>query len=265
MEKAAIEFFVYHFKIFFLVFIRISSLFFLAPFFSSIDIPIQIRAGFAFFVALIVYPIVYSFIPLAPDINATAFAVNVVNQIIVGVIIGLIAQIFYLVIQVSGQYYTMQIGFGMINTLDPLSQTEIAILGTFQGIIGLMIFLIIGGHHFLCYSIVKSFSYFPLYNFELVNLTVEALTVAMSKMFYLGFMFAVPLIGIIFIMTVIMGILAKVAPQMNLLMLGFPLNIFVGLTMLLILQALLMDVTKDIFMYMMDFINHFLNAAKKYA
>ncbi|MBP7651787.1 flagellar biosynthetic protein FliR, partial [Candidatus Dependentiae bacterium] len=200
-----------------------------------------------------------------PDINATAYLVNVVNQIIIGVIIGLTAQIFYLIFQVSGQFYTIQIGFGMINTLDPLSQTEIAILGTFQGIIGMIIFLLISGHHFIIYAIVKSFSYFPLYSLKLSGFTVEILTIAVTKMFYLGFMFAIPLIGIIFIMTMLLGLLAKIAPQMNLLMLGFPLNILVGLTVLLMLQALLLESSKEIFVYMMDYINQFLNYAKNKA
>jgi len=264
MEKAVIEFFVQHFKIFFLIFIRITSLFFVAPFFSSGDIPILIRAGLAFFIALIIFPVVFSGLPLYPDVNASAFVLNVLNQIIIGVIIGLIAQIFYLIFQVSGQYYTIQIGFGMINTLDPLSQTEIAILGTFQGIIGMIVFLFISGHHFLIFSIVKSFGYFPLFNLKLAGLTIETLTVAISKMFYLGFMFAVPLIGVIFIMTVILGLLAKIAPQMNLLMLGFPLNILVGMSMLLLLQLLLLEASKDLYAYMMDFINQFLNATKTY-
>jgi len=265
MEKALIEFFVYNFKIFFLIFIRITSLFFTAPFFSSEDLPILIRAGLAFFVAIIIFPVVNGSISLTPDINATAYLVNVVNQIIIGVIIGLTAQIFYLIFQVSGQFYTIQIGFGMNNTLDPLSQTEIAILGTFQGIIGMIIFLLISGHHFIIYAIVKSFSYFPLYSLKLSGFTVEILTIAVTKMFYLGFMFAIPLIGIIFIMTMLLGLLAKIAPQMNLLMLGFPLNILVGLTVLLMLQALLLESSKEIFVYMMDYINQFLNYAKNKA
>ncbi len=96
----------------------------------------------------------------------------------------------------------------------------------------------------------------------MTGFTSEVLTYAISQMFYLGFLFSLPIMGVIFIMTLIMGILAKVAPQMNLLMLGFPLNILVGLSMLLILQSLLYEASRDLFMTMFDYINHFLNAAK---
>ena len=265
MEKTIFDFFTLHFKIFFLVFIRITALYFTAPFFSNTDIPSYIRAGFAFFTALIVYPVVNEYIPLYPDVNATAFFINVLNQVIIRVIIGIIAQIFYLIIQVSGQYYTMQIGFGMINTLDPMSMIEVSIIGSFQGVIGLMLFLLIGGHHFLIYAIVKSFSFFPLFNMSLAAFTAESMTDIVSKMFYLGFMYSIPVMGIIFIMTLILGILAKIAPQMNLLMLGFPLNILVGLSMLLILQSILFEISRDIFANMFEYINQFLNVAKKYA
>ncbi len=262
MEKVLTDFFLYNFKIFFLIFVRITSLFFTAPFFSSEDLPLQIRTGIAFFTAIIIFPVVNGSLDLTPDVNSIAYVINIINQIIIGIIIGLTAQIFYLIFQVSGQFYTIQIGFGMINTMDPLSQTEIAILGTFQGIIGMIVFLYISGHHFLIYAITKSFAYFPLFSFNLSGFTIEMLTVAVTKMFYLGFMFAIPLIGIIFIMTMILGLLAKIAPQMNLLMLSFPLNILVGLATLLIIQALLLESSKEIFYYMMDYINQFLNYAK---
>ena len=73
-----------------------------------------------------------------------------------------------------------------------------------------------------------------------------------------------PIVGVIFIITLMLGVLAKIAPQMNLLMLGFPLKILVGLVMLIILQALLLEVSKDIFIYMMDFINNFVYYSKSY-
>jgi len=197
-------------------------------------------------------------INLLPASGAIPFMLAVINQVIIGLIIGLIAQLFFSIFLISGQYYTVQMGFGVIRTVDPLSNIQASILGIFESIIALLIFLGIDAHHYIFYSLIKSFSFFPIFTIKHLNPAMSVIGESFKQMLYLAFVFALPIIGTVFLTTVTMGLLAKLAPQINILMLGFPLKIGLGLLTLMLLQPFLYKVIVDIFIKMIDTIHLFL-------
>src|ERR1017187_3822133 len=147
-------------QIFLLVFIRIASVFMTAPIFQSANIPVINKIGLAFLVAFIIYPVLDHSIILPT--HAMTYGIYMINQIVIGVIIGYASYMIFAAIQLSGQIIDLQMGFGIVNVIDPMSNTQVSIIGQFQFILGVLIFLSINGHHVLFQALTDSFRIVPL-------------------------------------------------------------------------------------------------------
>jgi flagellar biosynthetic protein FliR len=138
-------------------------------------------------------------------------------------------------------------GLGIINVMDPLSQIQMPIIGQMLSLFGLLIFLLVGGHHLVIMALYKSFEIVPSLNLASFGPVAVGMLDIFSRVFTIAFMIGLPIIGVLFLATVAMGILSRAAPQMNIMMLGWPLNIFVGISTLIILIPMLYGAGQDIF------------------
>lgn len=237
------ELFIENFQILLLIFARISGVFFTAPFFSSFVIPERAKLILSLFITIIIYPALKNFQITIPQ-NMIQYGLMVLSQVIVGLILGFAISLIFTAFQVAGEFFSFQIGFGITEVLDPLAQVEIPILGQFQYLIAILVFLSINGHHMLLSALYRSFEVIPLIDFsniakvQLLSITFSKL---LSQMFLVALKIAFPILATMFLVSFILGLLAKASPQLNIFMVGFPFQIAIGLITYLIVMPFFIE------------------------
>lgn len=212
---------------------RVGGLFIMAPFFGARTAPIRVRAAVAFFVTIAMLPILGATSPaLTADAGVAVVLGMMAFEVMIGFVIGVVAQFTFGAVQMAGQLAGIQMGLGMASLIDPQSQDHVTSLAQWQNLLALLIFLSIDGHHMLIRAVADSFRVLPLGGgiphaggfgivFELAGgLFVVALRVA------------APVLVLLLMVNAAMGVLAKLIPQLNVFIVGFPLNVAAGLFVL---------------------------------
>ncbi len=234
-----------NFQAFLLVLVRINAMIVVAPFFSSGLIPFRLKALMSFLFALIIFPVLGAGVVKVPG-SMGAYYLLVIQEALLGVIIGFLMIIIFSAFQLAGQFFAVQIGFGMTEVLDPLAQVSIPLVGQLKNLIGILVFLAMNGHHFLIDAVYRSFQLAPTFSGsrEATGGLLKYFVYSFSGMFIVALKIALPVVATIFLISVSMGILAKVAPQMNIMMLGFPLKIIVAFSVLALVAPLVVRIMR---------------------
>jgi flagellar biosynthetic protein FliR len=232
-----------NFALYLLVFARIITLFLVAPFFSSPSIPPLARVVLAFFTAAAVAPGVIgqgSFV-LPPTGGEYFFLIT--GEVMIGLLLGLMLQLLFAAVQTAGQLFSIQMGFGASEVFDPLAEIEIPIMGQFLNLVALYVFIAVGSiQKVFLYGISRSF--FALSAPALMQRTefmAEFFIRSLAGLFEQALIIAFPMVGTLFLLSVALGLIAKAAPQMNLMMVGFPVQIAVGFLVLFFALPYMID------------------------
>jgi flagellar biosynthesis protein FliR len=234
-----------NFDFFLLILVRITGFFFTAPFFSLRNVPIRVKTGLSIFIAFILY---YT-IPLqSPEyIGVIDYSILVVKEALLGAIMGLFANIAYYILSFAGQIMDMEIGFSMVNVLDPVTRIQTTITSNFYGYIVLLMMMITNLHHYFLRAIIDSFQVIEIgkavFNPNIYQLMVQFIT----DYFIIGFRIILPIYAAILIVNTILAILAKMAPQLNMFVIGMQLKVIVGLLVLVMMVELIPSVADLIF------------------
>jgi flagellar biosynthetic protein FliR len=155
----------------------------------------------------------------------------------IGIILGFFLNIIFAVFQVAGQFFSLQMGFGASQVFDPLAQIQIPLMGQFLNIAGMFTFLVISGaQKLLLVGVYRSFQ--SIRAVDLVagrSYLLSLFLRSLGELFVNSLTIAFPILGTLLLVSVTMGLLAKAAPQMNLLMMGFP--IAIGTALIVIAAA----------------------------
>ena len=230
---------------FLLVLTRTSGIFFISPFFGSLNIPVQIRAAVAIVMAVVTFPvIVKQTVVTAPD-TLLMFAGTIAQELFIGWLIGFIAYVAFAAINMSGKIMDMQVGFSVANVMDPTSGQQSPLIGSFLYNLAIIYFVVANGHHMIIAALIDSFQRIPLdgliWNASLTNLIADFT----AGVFLTGMKIAMPVTFSILMVNVGMGILARTMPQMNIFVIGIPLHLMIGtfmLSMLMPFYILFLDV-----------------------
>ncbi len=238
---------------FLLIFCRITSFLVVAPVFSFRGIPAVLKIGLAFYVSLIVLIAIHAATPLDFDGD---YLLTAIREILIGLLLGFTAYLLFTVVQIAGSFIDIQIGFGIVNVFDPLTGTQSPIMGNLKFIIATLLFLSINGHHYLLLAIMKSYQWVPLSNplFEQIygGSLSDFLIRTFSDAFYIAFQIAAPIVIALFLADVALGIFARVAPQFNMFVVGFPIKIAIGFIVLSIMIPGFLFLFQHLFETMMD-------------
>jgi flagellar biosynthetic protein FliR len=208
-------------------FLRILAVFSSAPIFSSRSVPVRTRVGLAFIVAVCAQ----AGLPPQPLVGLTdplAFQV-VLQQIVLGVSIGLAVRIVFASVELAGELIGLQMGLNFAGFFDPTTNSQTSTVGRFFGNMTMLLFVVLGGHLMLLQVVVASFETFPVGGnaFESINrLRLHELG---AVMFRYGLWIALPMIGMLLFINIVLGIVSRIAPQMNAFAIGFPLTLSAGL------------------------------------
>ena len=227
-----------------LIFVRTSTLLYVFPIFSAPQIPTLVRISLGGLISFILYKSVVLAAPL-PDLGALVAAI--VSQIILGLIVGFVAYLVFMGIQFAGEILDLQIGFAVANVINPQTQQQVTVIGELELTLATLFFLISDSHLLLLQGIGGSFNLVPLPYITLDPALVGNVMVFVQQAFMIVFQIAAPAAAALFIVNVALGLMARVAPQMNVFVVGFPLQIGIGLMMLAVAVPLLGAVAPQLF------------------
>lgn len=218
---------------FLLVFVRTLAFFAVLPVFSYRTVPNQFKIGLAFFLALIMV-FTLDVTPLQID---GIYYLLIIKEVLVGLFIGLIAMMLMYAIQVAGGFIDLKIGFMIANVIDPQTGAQSPLIGGFLYTFAILLMLSLNGHHLLIDGVYYSYRFIPLEQLFLPfgnENVIEYVATLFNAMFVIAFQMAIPVVGSLFLLNVALGTISRAVPQMNIFVVGFPIQIFVGLVILLI-------------------------------
>jgi flagellar biosynthesis protein FliR len=230
-----------------LIWLRVTSMFFVFPVFSSAQVPMQVRFGLS---ALITFILFHAVPPPHLDVTGFELVVGAMAQVLIGVIIGFVTSLVFTGISFAGELIDLQVGFAIANVINPSTQQNITIIGELQLALATLIFLATDSHYYMIQGIAGSFQLLPL-PFMQLNPSVEGnLALFFTQSFLIVFEIAAPVVVALFLTNVSLAFMARVAPQMNVFVVGLPIQIVVGLTMMIIALPLLANVAPQLFQNM---------------
>ena len=222
-------------QLYFLIFVRIFALLAVAPITSSSGIPNIVRAALTLFTTVAVFPMVSAAGYIIPE-SGLMYAGLLVGELSIGLLTGFFLQLIYSVFVMIGQFFSLQIGFSASVVFDPVSQEEIPIIGQYLNYFAMFIFITTNGFYKLFYvGVFKSFQSFNAYSFLTQKEHIYSMAFsAIGMLFHQALIISMPILGSLFLVSVSMGLLSKAAPQMNLLMMGFPVAIAIAFFIILL-------------------------------
>jgi flagellar biosynthetic protein FliR len=221
------EYYVLQLILLIIIFVRVFTVFSFAPVFNDESIPVQIRLAIAIFFSFTLFPLLKDQMPHI-NLNFLSFVLLVVIEVVVGAMIGFMINLIFLGMQIAGELMGFDLGLNVATVYNPETGNN-PVLGQFLYYISIFIFLLINGHHFIIDSIKISYESVPISGFVLSNDLVEKVIKTSSIIFIVAIKIAAPIIISLFLTNIALGILARVVPQMNIFIVGFPLKIGIGL------------------------------------
>ena len=211
---------------------RLTGLFLIGPLFSSRAVPMKVRAGLLVLLTFLLLPGAVTALDGAAPEPAGGMVGKLASEAVLGVTLGLGAALFIAAAESAGDTLAVQMGLSGANVLDPSSGTQMPVIGQFLGLFALALLLAVGAHLVILETLSASVQALPPGR----PLDLEAGVLASVKMlgvqFLLGLRFAAPVVAAMMIGNAALGIMAKTVPQLNVLMMAFPLHIGIGLVTL---------------------------------
>lgn len=210
-----------------IVLFRVSGIMVFAPFFSGQSFPYQVRIVFSLVAALVLVPSM-PLSALPAEFGLGQLAGFLLSEILLGMVIGIVASFVFAGMQMAGQIISFQLGFSLINLIDPQTAVESPVFSFLQNYIGLLFFLLLNGHHWFFRAVNESFRYLPVGGIQLRAPLVEHVIRLSSQVFIIGLKIAGPVLIVTILCDVVMGITGRIAPQIPIFIVGMPMKILVG-------------------------------------
>ncbi len=229
---------------FILILIRVTSVFIISPVFGRKNTPNIFKICFAVFISIIILPTVDTTI-LNEPLHTIEYVIIVFNEFIIGLILGFITYMTFSMLYIAGQIIDMEMGFGMVNVIDPQSNIQIPVIANFYNTIAMLLFLTLNGHHMIVSAVFYSYNILPIGSGIIIETISNDFIRMFADMFTIGFKIAGPVIFVIFITNIALGILARTVPQINIFVLGLPIKIIIGLVVLILITpafSIIMDI-----------------------
>jgi len=211
------------------VLFRVAGIMVFSPFYSSGAFPPQVKIVLPLIVALTLAPTVPQ-AQLPAGYGLAQVVGSVLGEALIGIVLGLTASFIFGGLQLAGQIIGFQLGFSVVNIIDPQSAVETSVISILNNFIGLTLFLLLNGHHWFFQAVSESLSYLPAGGgLHLHGPLVEQVLRLSGQMFVSGLRIAGPVIAVTVIADVAIGIIGRAAPQINILIVGMPVKTLVGL------------------------------------
>ncbi len=223
--------------IFLLLLLRASFLLFFLPVMNSRYIPSVVRVVLSLFLAYVgfIHLETVGFIKTGIPKSFPELVFVVLRELIFCFSVSQVARIIFYAVELAGEYISYLMGFSVVNVLDPTSESSVPIMSHLQSIVLMLLFLLIGGHLWFMKAYSYSLDFFPVTNapmipFNLVRYIVNLL----GRIFVLSIYLNAPLLIVMIIVQFVLAFISRLLPQLNVFMVGFPLQVLVGFVTILI-------------------------------
>ncbi|WP_034537448.1 flagellar biosynthetic protein FliR [Carnobacterium inhibens] len=240
-----------------LIFIRITAFIVVSPGFSIKGLPSVAKIALSMGITLAAY----SAVPVMEQEAATLFfALLIVKEVLVGIAIGFITKLFFSAVEIAGNLVDFQVGFSMGAVYDPSMGINVSYYGKIYYWLSMCVFYMTNLHHIVIKSLVQSFQYMPISSTNIGSFGVEGMMKLLGIIFELAFNLAAPMIIVALLTEVILGLISRSVPQINVLILGMPLKIVASFVIMLILLPTLVKNIQEILPLMVKYMNEFLQS-----
>jgi flagellar biosynthesis protein FliR len=242
-----------------LILCRLAGMIVGSPIFNMHNIPPQSKVGFAAVFAFILYPLHSAHPPVTHDVFQ--FAALVLQETIIGLLIGFIANLTFMGVQMAGELMSMQMGLSAAQMLNPVTGTQNAQVGQFFFYFATIVFFGLNIHHALIAAVDRSFTWLPLGHFiGEGHLTASVMTQRCihltSEVFLLALTTGIPVMSVLLVTEVATGFVAKVMPQMNVFMVAIPIKLMLGLLIMIMALPAFADVLGDQYAHLVQILLH---------
>ena len=232
---------------FLLIMTRVTCFIYIAPFFSMQNTPNRVKIGLGFFISILLYymtePHVYPVFDTVLDM-----ATVILKEAAAGLLIGLGANLCSSIVLFAGRVIDMEMGFAMANQMDPTTRENATLTGVYYQNMVMLLMIVTGMYQYFVSALAETFILIPVgqvnFNFDHILSTFVQF---LGDYMVIGMKICLPVFCTIMLLNAILGILAKVAPQMNMFAVGIQLKVFTGLSVLFLTVALLPDAANMIF------------------
>ncbi|WP_431263293.1 flagellar biosynthetic protein FliR [Roseateles chitinivorans] len=209
-------------------FIRTLALFAGMPVFSQRQVPARVRIGLALFIAVAAQPSLPA-MPVIPLDSLPQLLAVTGQQLLIGLAMGFAVRVVFAALEFAGELIGLQMGLNFAGFFDPSTGSQGTSTSRFLGSMVAFLFVAINGHLMLINSLVESFQAFPVGEEPFRFLRIAQPQVWGAEIFRMGLWIALPLITMLMFVNLVLGIISRVAPQLNVFSVGFPLTVSIGL------------------------------------
>jgi flagellar biosynthetic protein FliR len=211
---------------FVLIFLRVTAIIVVIPILGNRTVPLRVKGGLSIIIAFLIFPFVhYS----AASYEVISLVLKMLGEVLIGIIIGLTGRLLFAGIQLAGQLVGFQMGFAIVNVVDPVSSSQVSIIAQFQYLLAALIFFAVNGHHVFLYAIAESYNIIPPLDFNFSGPLMDSLLSLSRDIFIVAVKTGAPIMTILLLTSVGLGLIARTVPQINIFIVGFPLKIGIGL------------------------------------
>lgn len=222
-----------HILVFTFIFLRISAILALMPVIGERAVPIRVKAGLALLIALLVFPAIRMDIPsLQADAAIVAVVLAMTGEVLIGVIIGFAARLIFAGIQFAGNMIGLQMGLSIANVIDPVSSTQASIIAEFKYLVAMLVYLAVDAHHLFIQAIVDSYRFVMPFGFHFSESLTQFIFMFSRELFVTAVKISAPVMAVLLFSNVALGVVARTVPQINVFIVGMPLQIATGLIVL---------------------------------
>lgn len=210
--------------------VRLSGLMLFAPFFGSATIPPRVKAGLVVALTVLLFPTVGRGIGVYPLID---WPIMVITEFAIGAGMGIATNLVFEAAQLAGQVLGIQMGYSLVNILDPQTQVDTTVIPVFYQTIVMLLFLRMDVHYWLLHAIGNSYLYMPPGTTHLSSLFTLSIVKTCGQVFGLGVQIAAPVLAATLVADVVLGLLGKASPQLPLIVLGPAIKSLLGIVILI--------------------------------
>ena len=248
-------------NVFLLILARVIGFISVAPVYGRTGVPAYVKIGLSIIVSYIVFP--FLVLDTLSPIGSAELIFLGFKEVIIGLGLGLIAQLFFSIFAATGALIDMELGLSMSQVYDPQIGGQVTITSKLMDVFAYLIFLYIDGHHYLMRAIINSFYILPLGSGQILNDDfLNFLVKLISYLFVSAVTIAMPIIISIFLGNLLLAFMSKIMPQMNVFIVGMPFKIFMGLIILIISIPYMGELIKKLLMNIYQYLYLFLDIVK---
>lgn len=252
-----LSFSIYDLEYFQLILTRISCFMFLAPFFSMQNTPRRVRILISILISVLLYQNLTPAVSVEYD-SLLEYTIIVLKEAIVGLLVGFGASICTTIVNFAGSIADMETGLSMVTLLDPATRENTSITGVYYQYVMMLLMIASGLYRYLLQAIADTFTLIPIngavFHSEIL---LDSVLMFLKDYVIIGFRIVLPIFCVILLLNAILGVLAKVSPQMNMFAVGMQIKIIVGLGILFLSAGMLPGAADFVFQEMKKMIVSF--------